>query len=73
MILCPYCGNQFDNRRSLSKHFQRSFGKIRVYMKNKKQNKFPSLLQLPSTEILTNNQSFAETEDELHIDTHSND
>ena len=73
MILCPYCGNQFDNRRSLSKHFQQSCGQIRNYMKKRKRNNFPSLLQLPSTEILTDNQSFKENDDQLHIDTHSDD
>ena len=73
MILCPFCGNQFDNRKSLSKHFQQTCGQIRDYMKHKNRPKFPGLLQLPSTEILTNNQSFEEHDDELHIDTHSND
>ena len=73
MILCPFCGNQFDNRKSLSKHFQQSCGQIRDYMKHKNRPKFPGLLKLPSTEILTNNQSFEEHDDELHIDTHSND
>ena len=71
MFLCPFCGNQFNNRKSLSKHFQQTCGQIRDYMKHKYRPKSPVHLQLPSSEILTNNQSFQENDDELHIDTHT--
>ena len=71
MFLCPFCGNQFNNRKSLSRHFQQTCGQIRDYMKHKNRPKSPVQLQLPSSEILTNNQSFQENDDELHIDTHT--